>query len=97
MRQIDQEPEAGHAGYSSPTLKPILQSLAAVFVLASCYYAMVLTNWATLQSSDGINNPRGGDTSYWLQASAQWAVLLMYLWSLVAPRLFPDRDFSSVK
>jgi hypothetical protein len=26
-------------------------------------------------------------------AISQWMALLLYAWTLVAPRLFPDRDF----
>ena len=64
-----------------------------MFILASSYYCMVLTNWATLQSSFSLSDPKTGDASMWIQASAQWAALLLYIWALVAPKLFPDRDF----
>ena len=68
--------------------------LAVVFILATTYYGMVLTNWSTLQTNGTIENPRTGYSSMWLQASAQWIALLLYVWALVAPTLFPDRDFT---
>jgi hypothetical protein len=81
-------------GYSSPELRVVLQETTVIFILISCYYAMVLTNWSTLQSSTNISNPKTGSSSFWLEASAQWISLSLYAWSLMAPKLFPDRDFS---
>ena len=40
-----------------------------------------------------ISDPKVGYSSFWIQASAQWICLIMYSWTLVAPKLFPDRDF----
>eukprot|EP01035_Chromulina_nebulosa_P020754 gene20754-26910_t len=77
-----------------PILKNVLAEVSVVFILASTYYAMVLTNWATLQSNYNISSPRQGQAAMWLQASAIWVALSLYVWTLVAPKLFPDRDFS---
>ena len=54
---------------------------------------MVLTNWATLQSSTSISSPKTGLAAMWIQAAAQWIAILMYVWSLVAPKILTDRDF----
>jgi serine incorporator 1/3 len=79
----------------TPSLRVIFQEVSVVFILISAYYCMVLTNWATLQSSSSISDPRYGDIALWLQASAQWIAILFYIWTLFAPKFFPDRDFSS--
>jgi hypothetical protein len=79
--------------YKGDGLRGLFQYTSWVFICISCYYAMVLTNWATNQSSYSATNPKYGDSAMWLQASAQWIALLLYLWTLVAPKLFPDRDF----
>ncbi|XP_006862244.1 PREDICTED: serine incorporator 2 [Chrysochloris asiatica] len=60
-------------------------------VLASLHIMMTLTNWY-----------RPGETlkmistwiSVWVKICASWAGLLLYLWTLVAPLLLPNRDFS---
>jgi Serine incorporator (Serinc) len=39
-------------------------------------------------------DPKNGKAAMWITASGQWACLLLYLWTLAAPRLMPDRDFS---
>ncbi|KAJ1393228.1 serine incorporator/TMS membrane protein, partial [Ochromonadaceae sp. CCMP2298] len=64
-----------------------------VFLLVSGYYAMILTNWATEQQNDSQADPRNGRAAMWIQAAGQWIAILIYLWSLVAPKVLPDRDF----
>ena len=73
----------------------MLLFVIAIYITLATYFPMVLTNWATLQSSDAmLSNPKTGTVALWLQAAGQWIVLLLYSWTLVAPSLFPDRDFS---
>jgi hypothetical protein len=93
VREISPGEGSSVTTYESPDLKPILIKLSLIFMLGSAYFGMVLTNWSTLQSDDNIANPRTGYASMWIQASAQWIALLLYCWALVAPKLFPDRDF----
>ena len=62
--------------------------------LMACQVAMVLTNWGSLQSSGSPSSPSAGKVSMWIQAAAQWVAGLLYIWTCVAPTLFPDRDFS---
>ena len=68
--------------------------LNLVLVLLSCWYAMVLTSWGTITNNGSPANPSAGETSMWMMMTAQWIALALYSWSLVAPRLFPDRDFT---
>lgn len=35
-----------------------------------------------------------GWTSVWVKVVSQWVTVGLYCWTLVAPVLFPDRDFS---
>lgn len=77
--------------YAVPGLRILLANVLIIFILASCYYAMVLTNWSTLQSNFQLGNARQGTEAMWLQASAQWICFLMYIWAQTAPLLFPDR------
>jgi hypothetical protein len=37
-------------------------------------------------------NPRSTAT-LWVKVAAQWFTLALYTWTLVAPKLFPDRAF----
>ena len=68
--------------------------LNAVLATVCCWYAMVLTGWGAIQKRGDIANPQAGDVSMWMLISSQWIALLLYFWTLLAPTLFPDRDFS---
>ncbi|KAG2780991.1 hypothetical protein Pcac1_g9002 [Phytophthora cactorum] len=59
----------------------------SMMCLAGLYMAMVLTDW---DSADGSFNA----VSMWVKIVAQWITILLFSWTLIAPKLFPDRDFS---
>jgi hypothetical protein len=64
-----------------------------IFALASMYSAMLLTGWgnANVEEKDIIDV---GWPSVWVRMCTQWITAALYVWSLVAPNIFPDRDFS---
>lgn len=74
--------------------RPVTWKLNLVLAVISCFYAMALTGWGSIQSGGTPANPDVGNVSMWMIIASQWLVLAMYLWTLVAPRLFPGRDFS---
>ena len=58
------------------------------------------SNWANpVTGSEGVDDvkagsPTGGVTAMWMNIVACWICVLLYIWTLVAPILYPDRDFS---
>ena len=63
-----------------------------IFALASMYIAMLMTGWGTgAEERDLIDV---GWTSVWVKVIAQWTTVAIYAWTMAAPLLFPDRDFS---
>lgn len=80
--------------YAVAGVKSLFAQVSLVFLFITGYYAMVLTNWSTEQEDSDMRNPNSGKAAMWLQATGQWIAMLMYLWSLVAPKMFPDRDFT---
>ncbi|KAL4541005.1 hypothetical protein Ndes2526B_g05559 [Nannochloris sp. 'desiccata'] len=63
-----------------------------VFALASMYLAMLMTGWGSGgEQKDQIDV---GWTSVWVKSISSWAVAGLYCWTLLAPALFPDREFS---
>jgi len=68
--------------------------LNIVLALIACFFAMALTSWGTIESGGDAANPDVGRVSMWMIIASQWLALTLYLWTLVAPKLFPDRDFS---
>ena len=66
------------------------------FILASvtCWSSVVLTRWGEISGDGTIVDSSTGRVSMWMIIASQWLVLSLYVWTLMAPRLFPDRDFS---
>ena len=74
--------------------------LNAILALICCWVAMSLTTWGSIagivdeEGTHSAANPTVGRLNMIMIAISQWVALLLYTWTLVAPRLFPDRDFS---
>jgi hypothetical protein len=64
------------------------------FIMAACacYMAMLLTNWGSLSSHQTFYD--ASTESVFIKFATQWLTQLLYVWSLIAPRIFKDRDFS---
>ncbi len=66
-----------------------------LMAFAAVYYSMLLTNW-------GEPNIKGTIFTYFsspglglgVKLTAQGLVTLLYIWSMIAPRVLPDRDFN---
>lgn len=70
-----------------------------IFVLAVLYLAMILTNWKSVsKKNDETTGSRidvdYGMTAVWVKFSSCVAVLALYVWTLVAPIIFPDREWA---
>lgn len=63
------------------------------FFLCSLYIAMLLTGWGSSTPTD-IHNPEASKISFWIKIVSVWASFALYAWTLIAPTIFPDRDFS---
>ena len=55
---------------------------------------MTLTGWGTLEDESQAANPTLGRVNMAIIGVSQWLAIMLYIWTLVAPRIFPDRDFS---
>ncbi|DAZ93720.1 TPA: hypothetical protein N0F65_009646 [Lagenidium giganteum] len=63
-----------------------------LMVLSSFYMAMVLTNWG---AADGMTTADDNLVTMWVKIVSQWVAMAIFLWTIVAPSVFPDRDFST--
>ncbi|XP_012227301.1 probable serine incorporator isoform X2 [Linepithema humile] len=63
-----------------------------MFALATLYVMMTLTNWYKPNSS--LETLNANAASMWVKILSSWMCLGLYVWSLVAPAVFPNRDFS---
>lgn len=65
-----------------------------VFMTASCYIAMLFTNWAVSGNTQAFELGAGW-ASTWVKVVSAWVCALLYGWSVVAPAIFKDRDFGA--
>ncbi|XP_020087104.1 probable serine incorporator [Ananas comosus] len=63
-----------------------------IFALASMYSAMLLTGWTS--STSGSELIDVGWTTVWVRICTEWATGALYIWTLIAPLVLPDREFS---
>ncbi|GCC22830.1 serine incorporator 1-like [Chiloscyllium punctatum] len=60
--------------------------------LASLYIMMTLTNW--YRPNSDYSAVQSAWAAVWVKISSSWVGLLLYLWTLVAPLILSNRDFS---
>jgi hypothetical protein len=65
-----------------------------MFVLATLYVMMTLTNWYSPGVEHGIESISANLAAVWVKAISAWLCFGIYMWTLVAPVVLPDRDFS---
>jgi hypothetical protein len=63
-----------------------------VFVSATLYVMMTLTNW--FQPNSSLETLNANAASMWVKIVSSWLCLGLYSFSLVAPILLPDREFN---
>jgi hypothetical protein len=64
----------------------------ALMMVTAVYYGMLCTNWGELYLYVGVTTTTD-NTAFWMKLVAQWITMSLYIFSLVAPLLFPDREF----
>jgi len=92
QRQISTEDEDEAVTYS-------YSFFHLVFVLAVLYLAMILTNWKHVSSkydaeSGNQVNVDYGMTAVWVKFASFVTVMLIYVWTLLAPVVFPNRQWA---
>merc|ERR1712113_813857 len=85
-----------------------------ILAMGSVYMAMLLTNWgyahdnsanqsaaASSSREEDMSAVQRGVASMWVKIVSQWAVFLLYIWTLVAPGVAPlccpDREFGPLR
>ena len=71
-----------------------------IFFLAIFYLVAVLTQWSQMEVSGGGDNVKKLEINShstapaWVQVVFSWISALLYIWTLIAPILLPDRNFN---
>lgn len=55
---------------------------------------MLVTNWTSASLTTGVLVSNG--FGFWVRVVISWATALLYIWTLIAPKICPERDFSVV-
>ncbi|XP_049285875.1 serine incorporator 1 isoform X2 [Anopheles funestus] len=63
-----------------------------VFITATLYVMMTLTNW--YQPNSSLDTLNANAASMWVKMVSSWMCILLYGWTMVAPILLPDREFN---
>lgn len=92
----EEEEEEGKRRRRNRVVRPVAYNYSffhLTFALASCYSAMLMTDWGS--GSGSLKEQVGvGWASVWVKMASQWVTVACYVWSLVAPMVLSDRDFS---
>ncbi|EKM58399.1 uncharacterized protein PHACADRAFT_252685 [Phanerochaete carnosa HHB-10118-sp] len=69
-----------------------------IFAIGAMYVAMLLTDWNVVRAGTALSPDKENDVyigrsevAMWMRVVSSWACILLYIWSLVAPVLMPDR------
>ncbi|KAI0346292.1 TMS membrane protein/tumor differentially expressed protein [Trametopsis cervina] len=70
-----------------------------IFAIGAMYVAMLLTDWNVVRSGSAPTTPEKESDVYigrsevamWMRVVSSWVCMLLYMWSLLAPVLLPDR------
>jgi len=65
-----------------------------MFALATLYVMMTLTNWYAPGKEVTIETISANMSAVWVKMISSWLCFSLYMWTLVAPMVLPDRDFS---
>jgi len=68
-----------------------------IFAIGAMYVAMLLTDWNVVKATSGQAHPDEdvyigrSEVAMWMRVVSSWVCMLLYMWSLLAPVLLPDR------
>ncbi|EGN98949.1 hypothetical protein SERLA73DRAFT_108164 [Serpula lacrymans var. lacrymans S7.3] len=66
-----------------------------IFAIGAMYVAMLLTDWNVVSTEQGESEEivyiGRSETAMWMRVVSSWVCMILYMWSLLAPVLMPDR------
>ncbi|KAJ8456651.1 hypothetical protein ONZ51_g11997 [Trametes cubensis] len=67
-----------------------------IFAIGAMYVAMLLTDWNVVKPDSNPNHEQDvyigrSEVAMWMRVVSSWICMLLYIWSLLAPVLMPDR------
>ncbi|TBU41487.1 TMS membrane protein/tumor differentially expressed protein [Dichomitus squalens] len=67
-----------------------------IFAIGAMYVAMLLTDWNVVKEDSNPDHSQDvtigrSEVAMWMRVVSSWLCMLLYIWSLLAPVLMPDR------
>jgi len=80
-------------------MEPVAYSFSKfhlIFALGAFYIAMLMSDWRTVYDDGGSSNTvvDSGLASVWVKIVSGWLCIGLYIWTLMAPVLLPDREWN---
>jgi len=91
MARGEEDPEAGESSNPNDQYQDSPRVFYVIMILASFYMAMILTNWGVVDTTN--DNKAIGNVSAYVKISSAWLTILLYTWTLIAPRVLSGREF----
>lgn len=89
----DDEPTDSSASVEKARLSARFHGLMC---MASCYVCMLLSGWGSQATAEDPNASYDLNfANMYVKMASQWACLLLYTWTLIAPKVCAGRDFSN--
>jgi len=82
----DSEEESEESEEPEEPEEPSMIWFHMVMATGSVYMSMLLTNWGTVSGHKS-------DAQMWVSIASQWISMSLYVWTLLAPRFCPSREF----
>ena len=60
--------------------------------LSVVYIGILITNWNSASITTGSFEQSG--FGFWVRVIMSWITFILYFWTLIAPRVCPDREFA---
>lgn len=99
-KEDHEEEDTGAVSKVDPS-EPVSYSFSKfhiVFAMGAMYIAMLMSDWHTISGMG--DDPKDvapvidmGTPSLWVKVVSSWVCFMLFLWTLLAPVCFPDRDF----
>eukprot|EP00475_Leptophrys_vorax_P014954 TRINITY_DN2122_c0_g2_i1.p1 TRINITY_DN2122_c0_g2~~TRINITY_DN2122_c0_g2_i1.p1 ORF type:complete len:442 (-),score=93.35 TRINITY_DN2122_c0_g2_i1:113-1438(-) len=88
------EAEESEEVLADPQVRKTTILFHIILLLASMYFGMLLTDWASNLYDNSNQITSLGKANMWVNVASAWAIGLLYIWTLVAPKVCAGRDFS---
>jgi len=66
-----------------------------IMASGAIFMAMLLTNWGESDGGNQETDTEVSTESMWIKIVCVWLTYAIFVWTIIAPLVFPDRDFGN--